>query len=39
VAALSVTGPTFRLDDPATARAAVALTDASAALSHDLGAT
>lgn len=39
VAALSVTGPTFRLDDPATARAAAALTDAGAALSRDLGAT
>jgi IclR family transcriptional regulator, acetate operon repressor len=38
VAALSVTGPTFRLDDAATATAAAALSEAGAALSRDLGA-
>jgi urocanate hydratase len=38
VAALSVTGPTFRLDDTAAAAAATALSAAAAALSRDLGA-
>lgn len=39
VAALSVTGPTFRLGDAAAARAAAALADAAAALSRELGAS
>jgi urocanate hydratase len=39
VAAVSVTGPTFRLDDAAAATAAAALTGAAAALSRDLGMT
>ncbi len=38
VAALSVTGPTFRLDDAAAAAAAVSLEREAAALSQDLGA-
>jgi IclR family acetate operon transcriptional repressor len=37
VAALSVTGPTFRFDDAATGRAATALGGAAAALSRELG--
>jgi IclR family acetate operon transcriptional repressor len=39
VAALSVTGPTFRLGDAAAARASAAVTDAAAGLSRELGAT
>jgi DNA-binding IclR family transcriptional regulator len=38
VAALSVSGPTFRLDDAAAAAAGDAVARAAAALSHDLGA-
>jgi IclR family transcriptional regulator, acetate operon repressor len=38
VAALSVTGPTFRLDDAAVAAASAALTTSAATLAHDLGA-
>jgi DNA-binding IclR family transcriptional regulator len=39
VAALSVTGPTFRLGDAAASRAAAVLADTAAALSRELGAT
>jgi DNA-binding IclR family transcriptional regulator len=38
VAALSVTGPTYRLDAAAVAAAAAAVEPAAAALSHALGA-
>jgi urocanate hydratase len=38
VAALSVTGPTFRLDDAAAATASAAVSAAAASLSRDLGA-